>query len=224
MPVAETENYDVNVFNQNSAKIDAALTPTADPSQAPSGNGPGKLVQWISWLTNRIKAITGESNWHNTPATTLKVAKAHADAAAPHTGHETPDGALAKAVAAVAAHENAADPHEQYALYTDLNGHKDDTATLSTLGHVKHGIHNVTLDTSWSGSSAPYSKTVTVSGILAADTPIVDVVMSGTYATDDARQKAWSKIYRIVTAANQITLYATVKPTVSLPIQLKVVR
>ncbi len=106
----------------------------------------------------------------------------------------------------------------------DINNHRDIAATLNELGHVKHGKFTVTIDTSWTGSSAPFSKTLTVTGILATDTPIVDVVMSGTYATDDARQKAWSKIYRIVTDNNQITLYATVKPTVSLPIQLKVVR
>lgn len=84
--------------------------------------------------------------------------------------------------------------------------------------------YNVTLNTTWSGSSAPFSKTQTVTGILATDTPIVDVIMSGTYATDEARQEAWSNIYRITTANNSITLYAKEKPTVNLPIQLKVVR
>ena len=83
---------------------------------------------------------------------------------------------------------------------------------------------NVTLDTSWSGSSAPYSKTVTVSDILATDTPIIDIVMSGTYSTDEARAEAWGYIYRAVTSADSITFYATDKPTVDLPIQIKVVR
>jgi len=52
----------------------------------------------------------------------------------------------------------------------------------------------------------------------------VDVVMSGNFATDQARIEAWGYVYRITTANNSITLYATEKPTVSLPIQLKVVR
>lgn len=83
---------------------------------------------------------------------------------------------------------------------------------------------NVTLDTSWLGSSAPYSKTVTVTGILETDTPIIDVVMSGTYSTDEARIEAWGYIYRAVTANGSITFYATEKPSVELPIQIKVVR
>lgn len=88
----------------------------------------------------------------------------------------------------------------------------------------KTSVFNVTLNTSWSGSAAPYSKSVTVTGILATDTPIIDVVMSGTYATDKARQEAWAYIYRAVTANNSITFYANEKPTVELPVQIKVVR
>jgi len=109
-------------------------------------------------------------------------------------------------------------------LNDKVDSHLAENATLSALGHVKHGIINVTLDTTWSGTSAPFSKTVTVSGILTTDTPIIDIVMSGTYATDEARQEAWGYIYRAVTANGSITFYATEKPTVSLPIQIKVVR
>ena len=105
-----------------------------------------------------------------------------------------------------------------------VDNHAIQTATLSNLGHVKHAVLTATLNTSWSGSSAPYSKTITVSGILATDTPIIDIVMSGTYSTDEARIEAWGYIYRAVTANGSITFYATEKPTVSLPIQIKVVR
>lgn len=105
-----------------------------------------------------------------------------------------------------------------------VDTHANVTASLSTLGHVKYAVLTATLDTSWSGSSAPYSKTVTVSGILATDTPIIDIVMSGTYSTDEARIEAWGYIYRAVTANGSITFYATEKPTVSLPIQIRVVR
>ena len=131
--------------------------------------------------------------------------KAHDDALATK---ETPAGAQAKVDA----------------VQSNLDSHKAENATLSALGHVKHGIINVTLDTTWSGTSAPFSKTVTVSGILSTDTPIIDVVMSGTYSTDEARIEAWGYIYRAVTANGSITFYATEKPTVSLPIQIRVVR
>ena len=106
-----------------------------------------------------------------------------------------------------------------------VDAHKAENATLETLGHVKHGVFTTTiLSADWTGTTAPFTQVKTISGILATDTPIVDVVMSGTYATDEARQEAWNNIYRITTANNSITLYAKEKPTVNLPIQLKVVR
>jgi hypothetical protein len=81
-----------------------------------------------------------------------------------------------------------------------------------------------TLDTTWSGTSAPFTKAQTVTGLLATDTPLVDIVMSGTYATDEARGSAWGNVYRVTTALNTLTLYAKEKPTVSLPIIIKVVK
>lgn len=111
-------------------------------------------------------------------------------------------------------------------VYTDqkVNAHAAVKASLSQLGHVNHTVLTTTIDTAWQGSKAPYTKTQTVNGLLATDTPIVDVVMSGNFETDEARIEAWGYVYRITTADNAITLYATEKPTVSLPIQLKVVR
>jgi len=66
------ESADIATLNENTDIIDTALTPTADPTQVPTGNGPGKLGQWVSWLTNRIKAITGSTNWWDTPVTTIE--------------------------------------------------------------------------------------------------------------------------------------------------------
>jgi len=127
-------------------------------------------------------------------------------------------------VAAPSASDDIARKAEVDAVQSNLDSHKAENATLSALGHVNHGIINVTLNTTWLGTSAPFSKTVTVSGILSTDTPIIDVVMSGTYSTDEARIEAWGYIYRAVTANGSITFYATEKPTASLPIQIKVVR
>lgn len=199
---------------------------TLEPALAPTSNT-GTLRQILSWIANRIKAIMGTTTWYSAPPVTLSGAKGHIDnkqnphavtaaqvgaatagalndhvsAAAPHSGHETPSGAQAK-----------------------VNTHAAVQASLSQLGHVNHAVLTTTLDTSWQGSTAPYTKTQTVNGLLATDTPIVDVVMSGNFATDEARIEAWGYVYRITTADNSITLYATEKPTVSLPIQIKVVR
>jgi hypothetical protein len=105
-----------------------------------------------------------------------------------------------------------------------LDAHAETRAALNKLGHVNHVVLTTTIDTTWQGSQAPYTKTQTVNGLLATDTPIVDVVMSGDFGIDEARIEAWGYVYRITTANNAITLYATEKPAVELPIQLKVVR
>jgi len=52
---------------------------TLDPSQPPGGNT-GSLRQLLDWFANRIRAITGASNWYDSPATTLAAAKSHMDA------------------------------------------------------------------------------------------------------------------------------------------------
>ena len=62
--------YSIQDDNDNMDSIDAALAPEADPTQAPSGNS-GRLFQWVSWLTNRIKAITGGTNWYDAPTISL---------------------------------------------------------------------------------------------------------------------------------------------------------
>jgi hypothetical protein len=66
--------------------IDSALAPTADPTQVPTGLT-GKLGQWISWITNRIKAILGTANWYDIPPASLQAAANHISAASPHSGH-----------------------------------------------------------------------------------------------------------------------------------------
>ncbi len=89
------EHYNVEDQNGNMDNIEAALIPTADPALIPSGLT-GKIQEWISWIANRIIAITGKANWYETPATTLEVANTHINLAAPHLGHETIEGAQAK--------------------------------------------------------------------------------------------------------------------------------
>lgn len=98
--------------------------------------------------------------------------------------------------------------------------------TLSTAIAAKAATarYTATLSTTWSGSG-PYTQTVTVSGMLAADTPIVDLVPSTTNATAILQAEAWACVGKITTAANAITVTCFEdKPTTAIPIQLKVVR
>lgn len=90
---------------------------------------------------------------------------------------------------------------------------------------VYHATLTATLDTDdWTGTEAPFAQVQEVSGILATDVPIVDVVLSGDWEVDEARLEAWGHIYRIITSNDSITAYAREKPDVALPLQLKAVR
>src|SRR5690606_26850278 len=40
----------------------------------------GSLRQLLDWFANRIRAITGATNWYDSPATTLAATKSHMDA------------------------------------------------------------------------------------------------------------------------------------------------
>ena len=96
-------------------------------------------------------------------------------------------------------------------------------ATVATKATVKHFTGTLLAD-GWTGTSAPFSQAITVSGILETDKPKVDIVVSSTYATSETEIEAWGYVYRIVTRQNGVTVYATEKPEVSLNIQMEVIR
>lgn len=76
----------------------------------------------------------------------------------------------------------------------------------------------------WTGDSAPYTNIVTVSGLHDEDKPIVDMIPSDTFETAEAEIEAYANIYKMVAADNQLTAYATEKPTVDINIQIRAVR
>lgn len=80
----------------------------------------------------------------------------------------------------------------------------------------------ISLGTSWSGSAAPYSQAVTVSGLLATDNPTLDIVPTLSGYSDE--ESNWAKIFKAVTTADTLTFYAKDKTTMTLSIKLKVVR
>lgn len=84
----------VTLETTNTNILDTALTPTADPTQMPSGLS-GKLSQWVSWIANRIKAITGTTNWYDAPPTTLTATSSHiANTSNPHNVTAVQIGAI----------------------------------------------------------------------------------------------------------------------------------
>lgn len=102
---------------------------------------------------------------------------------------------------------------------------KDKAVTMAKLAdHAVSVDYMVTLDTTWSGDAAPYTKEQTINGILAADAPLIDLAPSATFTDAEKQADAWALIYRAVTAANKITFYAKAKPAVSIPLQIRCIR
>lgn len=85
-------------------------------------------------------------------------------------------------------------------------------------------VYTATIGTSWSGSAAPYTQTVTVSGMTAADKPIIDIIPSDTFATAEAEMEAWASIYKIVAGDETITVYSMDATTQAVNIQILCVR
>lgn len=76
----------------------------------------------------------------------------------------------------------------------------------------------------WTGEAAPYTQAVTISGILANDSPIIDLVPSDIYADAAVQDEQWGQIYRAVATADTITFYAKEAPTVALNFKARCIR
>jgi len=66
---------DFNRIEGNIQAIEENLR-TIDPAQVPTSNQ-GSLRQLLDWFANRIKAITGKTNWYDAPSKTLEDLNAH---------------------------------------------------------------------------------------------------------------------------------------------------
>lgn len=72
---------------------------------------------------------------------------------------------------------------------------------------------------SWTGTAAPYTCELNWDGVSAATIPIMDMIASSDPATAEEQEESYSKIYKVETSENKITLYAREMPTVDLNIQ-----
>lgn len=206
----ETDYYSIEIQNENMDAIDAALKAQADGIATKASAG-------------GLAAHTSNTTVHVT--TQEKVAwdgKADSAALTAHTGNTTTHITAAERTAwnskadaaGMTSHTGNTTVHITAGERSSWNGKAEKsiryTATLTTAG--------------WS-ASAPFAQTVTVTGILATDTPIIDVILSGTASTAILQSEAWGCVGRITTAANSITVYCyEEKPITAIPIQLKVVR
>lgn len=96
---------------------------------------------------------------------------------------------------------------------------------VTTMLNSKPSIYSYTatlLANGWS-INAPYTQTVNVQGILASDSPIVDIILSDLNA--DEESFSWLYVSKIITSDGSITATCLEsKPTIDMQIQLKVIR
>lgn len=100
-----------------------------------------------------------------------------------------------------------------------------DAVTTQLGNKATTSLYNATLGSSGWSSTVPYTQTVSVSGILSTDTPIADVVLDSDTPTAISQISAWACVSKIETSNGSITATCLeTKPTINIPIQLKVVR
>lgn len=98
-------------------------------------------------------------------------------------------------------------------LQTIINNTKSD----------KKKVYNITLDTTWTGAEAPYTKTISVNGILATDIVNIEPIYSNTLETRLTEKEEYAKISMINSANDSVTITCDEeKPTMALNVRLEV--
>ena len=81
-----------------------------------------------------------------------------------------------------------------------------------------------TITATWTGSSAPYTQTVAVTGLASTDIIMVSPVYDANNTTAIAQKEAWNFISKIVPGTNSIDITCFEdKPVTAIPIQIRVV-
>ena len=117
---------------------------------------------------------------------------------------------------------------DELADLTDDSTHRLTTDAEKTAwnGKANKATYTATIPTTGWSVSAPYTQTISVTGMLATDTNFpVSPVYSSTLATRQAQQEAWGKVSMIEAGADSITVTCDEEvPTETIPIQIMVVR
>ncbi len=110
-----------------------------------------------------------------------------------------------------------------YTQKGDRFGANDINATNKAINQINH-VTEMTLTAAGWSSSAPYTQTVNVSGMVETDRPTVSLYLpDGITATDvDLQSKAYDCVNRAVSGDGSITVYCyKKKPAVDFQIQMK---
>lgn len=90
---------------------------------------------------------------------------------------------------------------------------------------AKRAAFTAVLSTNWNGSSAPFTQVVTVSGILASDTPHIAPVFSADNEMAILELEAWAMVNKAVTNSGSITFTCfEEKTTTAINLQIEVIR
>lgn len=113
-------------------------------------------------------------------------------------------------------------------LFQGLSNLTEILETLDTVvsNKVSMMTYYANLTADYSGSSAPYTQTVSVPGILTTDEPLVGLISDANdVSLAISQEKSWANVSRIVTNNNSITVYCNKKkPEVALNLRLVVFR
>lgn len=126
---------------------------------------------------------------------------------------ETPDAAGGVQISAV-----------RYTAQTLTEGQQ--TQARGNIGAASAANYTATLTVAGWSDATPSTQTATVTGLLADDTPIIDVDTSAATTEDDlsALADAWATVLKATASAGQLTVTASAAPEVAIPIKIKVVR
>lgn len=113
----------------------------------------------------------------------------------------------------------------EYEESGDTFGADDINDTNTAVNRLNHITSVILSSSGWSGSSAPYSQTVSVSDVTAEDNPLLVSMLAD--GADESTQKAYSKAFGIVasgtatTADGSVTFKVYKKPSTSITVGLK---
>jgi len=144
-----------------------------------------------------------------------------------YNGAELGKDTLSSIGAAAQNHNHDADyadiGHNHDADYADI-GHNHD-ADYAAVKFFTATVAGANGSSDWVGTD-PSVATITVSGILATDQPIISLDISGEGVDDGIfLQRVWNLVYRAEASAdNEIKLYAIDEPLADLNLNIKVVR
>ncbi len=153
-------------------------------------------------------------------------AGASAFAAAAEAGFQGTEATFNAALAAMPSHASRHLPDGADPLTVKTGNLENGAVTEAKLAaNAVSALYGAELSAdAWQGSEAPYTQSVALPGLRAADTPLVDVALSGTYTEDRERLENFARLYRATAAQNSLNVWASARPTAALPIRILCVR